>query len=250
MEKFNSEYKVEVKDLTKSFGDLLVLDKINFNVKKGEFLSVVGPTGCGKTTFLNMLAKLLPTTSGDIYIDGEVADPNKHNIAYVFQEPSCMPWKTVQENIEFPLRIKNLPEDEIKKRVDEVLAVVGITEARNKYPRELSVSTVQRVIIARAFAMKPDILLMDEPYCQLDMKLRYYLEDEVIRIWRELGSTVVFITHNVEEAVYLAQNVLILTNKPATVKEKLAVDMPHPRDVTNPEFVKIRNRVTDLIKWW
>lgn len=246
----NREIKVEVKNLTKKFGDLLVLDDISFNVKKGEFLSVVGPTGCGKTTFLNLLSKLITPTNGDIYIDGEVADPNKHNIAYVFQEPSSMPWKTVQENIEFPLRIKKLPEDEIKKRVKEVLELVGISDAKDSYPRELSVSTAQRVIIARAFAMKPDILLMDEPYGQLDMKLRYYLEDEVIRIWKELGSTVIFVTHNIEEAVYLAQRILILTTKPTTVKTNMDVNIDYPRNVADPEFVKLRNQVTDLIKWW
>lgn len=247
---FDKENKVEVKNITKKFGDLLVLDDISFNVKKGEFLSVVGPTGCGKTTFLNMLSKLYPTSAGDIYIDGEVADPKKHNIAYVFQEPSSMPWMTVQENIEFPLRLKGIPEDEIKRRVEEVLTLVGIGDARNKYPRELSVSTIQRSIIARAFAMKPDILLMDEPYCQLDMKLRYYLEDEVIRLWKELGSTVIFVTHNIEEAVYLAQNILVLSPKPATVKKILPIPLEHPRNVSSKDFVDLRNQVTDLIKWW
>ena len=244
------EEKVVVQNLTKKFGDLLVLDDISFHVNKSEFLSVVGPTGCGKTTFLNLLSKLMPSTKGDIYIDGEAADPHKHNIAYVFQEPSSMPWKTVRENIEFPLRLKKLPDREIKNQVDEVLELVGITDIQNRYPRELSISTAQRVIIARAFAMKPDILLMDEPYGQLDMKLRYYLEDEVIRLWKELGSTVIFVTHNIEEAVYVAERILVLTTKPTTVKTSVKVDLPHPRNVSAPEFINLRNQVTDLIKWW
>lgn len=242
--------KVVVQNLTKKFGDLLVLDDISFSVKQGEFISIVGPTGCGKTTFLNTLSKLIPTTKGDIYLDGKPADPMTHNIAYVFQEPSAMPWKTVQENIEFPLRIKKLSEKEIKQRVDEVLELVGIANIRNSYPRELSASAEQRIIVARAFAMKPDILLMDEPYGQLDLKLRFYLEDEVIRLWKELNSTVIFVTHNIEEAVYLAERILVLTAKPTTVKTEVIVDMDYTRDVSSDKFVSIRNRVTDLIKWW
>lgn len=118
------------------------------------------------------------------------------------------------------------------------------------YPHQLSVSTEQRIIIGRAFAMNPDLLLMDEPYGQMDIKLRFYLEDEVVRLWKETGSTVLFITHNIEEAVYLAERILILTNKPTTIKEDFKVDLPRPRDVTSPEFTKIRQYVTDQIKWW
>lgn len=127
---------------------------------------------------------------------------------------------------------------------------MGLEEFRNSYPHQLSVSTEQRIIIGRAFAMNPDLLLMDEPYGQMDIKLRFYLEDEVLKLWKETGATVVFITHNIEEAVYLAERVLILTNKPTTIKEDLKIDLPRPRDVTSPEFIKIRQYVTDQIKWW
>ena len=174
--------KVEVRNLTKSFDDLLVLDNISFNVYEGEFLCIVGPTGCGKTTFLNALSKLLSPTSGDIFIDGEPADPQKHNLSFVFQEPSTMPWLTVEENIRFGMEIKKLPEDEIENRVTKMSELVGLKDFRKYYPRQLSSSMDQRVVIARAFSINPDLLLMDEPYCQLDVKLRYYLEDEIIRI--------------------------------------------------------------------
>lgn len=197
--------KITVRDLTKSFDDLLVLDNISFDVYEGEFLCIVGPTGCGKTTFLNVLTKLHPASQGDIYIDGEPADPRKHNISFVFQEPSTMPWLTVEENIRFGLEVKKLPEDEIKRRVDQVSELVGLKDFRRYYTRQLPSSMDQRVVIARAFAINPDLLLMDEPYSQLDIKLRYYLEDEVVRIWRELKRTVIFVTHNIEEAVYLAE---------------------------------------------
>jgi len=246
----NNNYKIEVKNLTKYFGDLHVLDNISFNVKKGEFLCVVGPTGCGKTTFLNLLTRIYMPTKGDMYIDSEPADPKKHNIAFVFQEPSYMPWLTVEQNIRFGLEIKKISKEEINLRVEKIISLLGLQEFRNQYPHQLSVSTAQRIIIGRAFAMNPDLLLMDEPYGQMDIKLRFYLEDEVLRLWKELGATVIFVTHNIEEAVYLAQRILILTNKPATIKEEIAVDLPGPRDVTEPEFVKIRKHVTDQIKWW
>lgn len=246
----SSDYKVEVKNLTKYFGDLHVLDNISFNIKKGEFLCVVGPTGCGKTTFLNLLTRIYMPTSGDLYIDGEPADPKRHNLAFVFQEPSAMPWLTVEQNLRFGLEIKKLPNEEISQRVEKIITLLGLQQFRKQYPHQLSVSTAQRIIIGRAFAMNPDLLLMDEPYGQMDIKLRFYLEDEVIRLWKELGATVVFITHNIEEAVYLAERILILTNKPATIREEVAVDLVRPRDVTDPEFVRIRKYVTDQIKWW
>ena len=161
-----------------------------------------------------------------------------------------MPWLTVEQNLRFGLEIKKLPEAEIKERVENIINLLGLQEFRNRYPHQLSVSTAQRIIIGRAFVMKPDLLLMDEPYGQMDIKLRFYLEDEVIRLWKETGTTVVFITHNIEEAVYLAERVLILTNKPAKIREEVVVDLPRPRDVTDPKFIEIRNHITDQIKWW
>lgn len=246
----NETAKIVVKNLTKKFGDLLVLDDISFNIKKGELVCVVGPTGCGKTTFLNLLTKLIPPTSGDIYIDGVPADPQKHNFSCVFQEPSAFPWLTVEENLAFCLKMKKVPKNERKQRVEEIIRMVGLEEVRNSYPGSLSVSTEQRVIIGRAFAMNPDLLLMDEPYGQMDIKLRFYLEDEVIRLWKEKGITVIFITHNIEEAVYLAERVIILSNKPTTVKEEMVIDLPRPRNVADPKFIEIRKHITDQIKWW
>ena len=244
------EHKVRVEHLTKYFGDLHVLDDVSFNIRKGEFLCVVGPTGCGKTTFLNLLTRIYMPTRGQLYIDGEPADPKKHNLSVVFQEPSAMPWLTVEKNLRFGLEIKKLPKDEIDRRVELMIGLLGLEEFRDRYPHQLSASTAQRIIIGRAFVMQPDLLLMDEPYGQMDIKLRFYLEDEVIRLWKEMGTTVVFITHNIEEAVYLAERILILTNKPAKIREEVKVDLPRPRIVSDPEFIKIRNHVTEQIKWW
>ena len=244
------EVKVQVNHLTKRFGDLLVLDDIPFEIKKGEFVCIVGPTGCGKTTFLNLLTGLLEPTEGEILIDGERADPKKHSISFVFQEPSAFPWLTAQQNIEYGLRIKKKPEQEIVSQREKIIGLLGLEKYRDAYPHEMSVSMEQRVVIGRAFALNPDLLLMDEPYGQMDIKMRYYLEDEVIRLWQATGSTVLFITHNLEEATYLAERVLILTNKPAKIKTSIDVDLPRPRQIAEPKFIEIRKEITDMIKWW
>lgn len=242
--------KIEVRNLTKRFGDLVVLDDINFTVGKGEFLAIVGPTGCGKTTFLNCLSKLMPTSEGDIYIDGEVADPRKHNISFVFQEPTCMPWRTVRENVAYGMEVKGFPKEKLNERLDHMLDLVGLKDTADLYPNQVSASMVQRITVARAFAVDPDLLLMDEPYGQLDVKLRFYLEDELVRLWKTLKSTVVFVTHNIEEAVYVAERILVLSNKPTGIKAEVIVDLPRPRNALDERFIEIRRKVTELIQWW
>jgi ABC-type nitrate/sulfonate/bicarbonate transport system ATPase subunit len=242
--------KIRVKDLTKSFGDLLVLDDISFNVAEGEFLSIVGPTGCGKTTFLNALSKLIPATKGNILIDGEEANPKKHNISFVFQEPTCMPWRTVKENVAYGMQVKGFPKDKLEERLTYILGLVGLSDTANLYPNQVSASMEQRIAVARAFAVDPDLLLMDEPYGQLDVKLRYYLEDELVRLWKTLNATVIFVTHNIEEAVYVAERILVLSNKPTKIKAEVVVDLPRPRSLIDPRFVEIRKQVTELIRWW
>lgn len=242
--------KVSAQHLTKKFGDLLVLDDVSFDIKKGEFVCIVGPTGCGKTTFLNLLVKLIEPTSGKVLIDGEPADPRRHNMSFVFQEPSTFPWLTVEDNIKFNLEIKKMDKQEIQKRTDHILEMIGMAEQRNAYPKQLSVSAEQRIVIGRSFAMYPDLLLMDEPYGQMDIKLRYYLEDAVLELWRETKSTIIFITHNIEEAVYLSQRCLVMTQKPTTIKESIDNPLPYPRNVSDPEFIKLREKITDMIKWW
>ena len=241
---------LHVDHMTKCFGDLKVLNDVSFDVHKGEFLCIVGPTGCGKTTFLNCITGLYDLTDGQILVNGEPVDTKKHNIAYIFQEYSTMSWLTVEENVAFGLKMKKKPAAEIKEAVAEVLEMVGLTRYKDYYPVELSTSMLQRVVIARAFAVKPDILLMDEPYGQLDVELRFRLEDELLKIWEKLGTTVIFITHNIEEAVYLSENILVLTNKPTSIKQKISNTLPRPRSVVDPEFIETRNKVTELIKWW
>ena len=241
---------LQVSHMTKSFGDLKVLNDVSFEARRGEFLCIVGPTGCGKTTFLNCMTGLYDLTGGQILVNGEPVDTRKHNIAYIFQEYSTMSWLTVEQNVAFGLKMRKKSKEEIAKAVDEVLEMVGLTKYRKYYPVELSTSMLQRVVIARAFAVKPDILLMDEPYGQLDVELRFRLEDELLKLWKELGTTVIFITHNIEEAVYLSENILVLTNKPTTIKQLIPNPLPRPRDIVSPEFIDLREQVTELIKWW
>jgi sulfonate transport system ATP-binding protein len=248
--KMAGQPKISVKNLTKKFDDLTVLNDISFDINKGDFVCIVGPTGCGKTTFLNLLVKLIEPTSGEILIDGEPADPKKHNISFVFQEPSNFPWLTVEDNIKFNLKLKGIDKKEIQNRTDKILDLIGLADKKDVYPRELSVSAEQRVVIGRSFAVYPDLLLMDEPYGQMDIKVRYYLEDEVLKLWKETGSTVLFITHNIEEAIYLSQKCLIMSQKPTTVKAIIENPLPYPRNVSDPEFIKLREEVTDMIKWW
>ncbi len=246
----NPRIKIAVNNLTRCFGDLKVLDDISFDVKEGELLCIVGPTGCGKTTFLNTISKLIPATSGSILIDGEEANPKKHNISFVFQEPTCLPWRTVRDNVAFGMEVKGLPRAEIDSRLENILDLVGLSDCANLYPNQVSASMEQRIAVARAFAVKPDLLMMDEPYGQLDVKLRFYLEDELVRLWQKLQSTVLFVTHNIEEAVYLGSRILVLSNKPTTIKAEVIVDLPRPRNLLDPKFIELRKQVTELIRWW
>lgn len=242
--------KVQVRNLTKKFGDLLVLDDISFQVEAGQFLCIVGPTGCGKTTFLNSLTGLYDITAGEMLIDQEPINLHKHNVAYIFQEYSTMPWLNIEENIAYGLNIKGLSEEEKRERVEEVIEMVGLEKFRSYYPKQMSASMLQRVVIARAFATRPELLLMDEPYGQLDLMLKYKLEDELLKLWKRTQTTVIFITHNIEEAVYLSDRIMVLSNKPTKIKTVIENKLPRPRKVTDKEFIQLRNEVTELIKWW
>ena len=227
-----------------------MLDNVSFDVKEGEFLCIVGPTGCGKTTFLNSLTGIYEIDEGEIHIDGESVDLKKHSIAYIMQEYSTMSWLNVRQNVQFGLEIRKYSKAEVKQKTDEALQLVGLEKFADYYPNQLSASMLQRVAIARAFAVQPDLLLMDEPYGQLDLELRFKLEDELLNLWRKLKTTVIFITHNIEEAVYLSERILVLTNKPTTIKKSIQNGLPYPRRVTEDSFVELRNEVTALIKWW
>ena len=245
-----SKEKIRFSNFSKSFGKLLVLDNLNFVVKENDFLCIVGPTGCGKTTLCNLITTLIPPSEGTVEINGGQADPRKHNISFVFQEPSCLPWRTVWDDIKFGLEIKGFPKEEIQERVSKIIDLVGLKDFVHYYPYQISAGMKQRAAIARAFVTKPDLLLMDEPFGQLDIKTRFHMMDEVLKLWRELNATIVYVTHNLEEAVYLGQSIIVLTQKPTHIKSTIPVNLPHPRDYSDPKFIEIRKQVTELVKWW
>ena len=243
--------KIQICNLSKHFGDLVVLDQLNFDIYDGEFLCVVGPTGCGKTTFCNVLTNLLPPTSGEVSVDGRPITCKTHNISFVFQAPSWLPWRNVWENVKIGLEIKGVPGKEIKERVMDVLEAVGLTPFMNFYPNQISAGMKQRVAIARAFVTEPDMLLMDEPFGQLDTSTRFHIESSLVKLWERKRQTIIFVTHNLEEAVYMSERILVLTPKPTTIKAEVSVDhLAHPRDITDPEFVRLRCQITDLVRWW
>jgi ABC-type nitrate/sulfonate/bicarbonate transport system ATPase subunit len=242
--------KIRFESFTKYFGDLLVLDNIDATLYENEFICIVGPTGCGKTTLANLVCGLLPPTKGRVTVDGTEVDPRKHNIAFVFQEVAILPWRTVEDNIKLGLELKRFPKGEIKTRVHEMIDLLGLRGFEKSFPNQISGGMKQRVDIARAFCAETDLLFMDEPFCQNDEKTRFYMLNLLIQLWEKKKRTIIFVTHNIEEAVYLAERIIVFTQKPTKIREEMMVNLPRPRDVSAPEFVKIRERVTELIKWW
>ncbi len=244
---------LEVDRLAKSYGKgsstKQILKEINVSVAKGELACIVGPSGAGKTTLLRCLAGLQPPTAGTVSVDGQEIDGVPDNLAVVFQDysRSLFPWLRVAANVEFPLLEKKMPKAERTALVEQMLAAVGLSAHAKKYPRELSGGMQQRVAIARALAYRPTILLMDEPFAALDAQTRADLEDTVLKLRDEFGVTIVFVTHDIDEAVYLGDKVVVLSGAPATVDEIVEVKLPAPRNQVDtkaePEYGRLRGEV-------
>ncbi|MEL7563876.1 MAG: ABC transporter ATP-binding protein [Dehalobacterium sp.] len=239
-----SKEKIRV-EAEKTFDNTCIIENISFSVKENEFLCVVGPSGCGKTVLMELITGLVEPTKGKVTIDGEKLDFTKHKVGMVFQEPSCLPWRTIWEDIKFGLEINKVDEREINKRVTRLLEIVGLKGFENFYPSQISGGMKQRVAIARAFATQPDLLIMDEPFGALDAQTRYFMQMEVLKIWQEMKTTVIFVTNNIEEALYLGERVLVLSPTPAKIKAEVIVDLPRPRDITEKRFLEMRKEVTD-----
>lgn len=230
---------------------LVVLDDFNLQVREGEFLSILGPSGCGKSTFLNILAGLDRHDGGQILIDGEPVKGRSFDRGLVFQGYALLPWRTVLENLEIGLEIRNIPKTERKEIAQRYLSIVGLSAFANRYPHQLSGGMRQRVSIARVLAYQPELLLMDEPFAALDAQTRETLQLELINIWEADKKTIVFITHSIDEAILLSDRVAVMTARPGTVKEIIEVALPRPRteEVRNsPEFARIRQYAWTLIK--
>lgn len=232
-------------DIDKKFGSHQVLENLKFEVNENEFLVIVGPTGCGKTTMGDILSGLVKPSRGYVHMYGSEVSPKRHNISYVFQEPSCIPWYTLIDDIMMGLVVKKVDPVKARTRAAEVIKLVDLTGFEEYYPRQISGGMKQRVAIARAYATDPDLLIMDEPFGHLDAQTRYLMQIEIMRIWEQEKKTIVFITNNIEEAVYLATRIIVLSKLPATINCEYKIDLPRPRNLTSPEFLKIREEITD-----
>lgn len=229
----------------------VAVEDLSINVRTGEFLSIVGPSGCGKSTFLDIVAGLINGSSGEIYIDGKLIKGPALDRGIVMQGYALFPWRTIQKNIEFGLEIKKVKKKEREEISKYFLELVGLKGFENRYPYELSGGMKQRVAIARALAYDPEVLLMDEPFAALDAQTREVLQFELLKIWEKTHKTIIFITHSIEEAVYLSDRVAVMTKNPGTIREVIDINLPRPRDNgeirTSADFSLLRHKIWGLL---
>lgn len=233
-------------------GAVPALVDIDLTVPAGRFTVIVGPSGCGKTSLLMMMAGLRTPTSGTLHCDGRpIPKPDPERVGVVFQEASLYPWLTAVENVEFPLVLKHSPRDERRARAEQMLKLVGLEGFGGRYPHELSGGMKQRVSIARGLVQDPPVLLMDEPFAALDEQTRMTMGHELLRIWSETSKTVVFITHSLTEAVYLADEVLVMSARPGRILDRVPIDLPRPRTyqmMATDKFGQLRERIWQQIR--
>lgn len=242
---------VTVKDLKKLFisktGDpVLAIESVCFDVKDKEFVCILGPSGCGKTTILNLIGGVEDLEEGEIRIGDKRVEANEkslQSIGYVFQEPRLLPWRTVEDNLRFVLSSKNVPKAKWTEIIDFHLNMVGLSQFRKSYPYQLSGGMKQRASLARAFAVKPEILLMDEPFSGLDEITARHLRKELLEIWAKERTTILFVTHNCFEATFLADRILVMTERPGKIHEEIKVDLPRPRMYDNVDLFKLSSKI-------
>lgn len=242
---------IEVRDAWMSFPGkepsrpVHVLERVSFNVREGEFVCIVGPSGCGKSTLLNILGGFLKESRGQVRVEGAAVDGPDPGRIFVFQENGVFPWLTVEENIGFGLLQR--PRYEREERVAHYLQMVGLSGFGKSYPRELSGGMRQRVEIARALAAEARVLYMDEPFGALDFLTRLKMRQDLVRIWQAEHKTVLFVTHDIEEAVQLADRVLVMSRRPATVQAEVVIDLPRPRDLDSPGYLDRRDQIFNFM---
>ena len=246
---------VEVRDLSVTFSSskhtTTVLDKINFTVEPGSFVCLLGPSGCGKSTVLNTIAGFIRPTEGSVLVDRQTVTKPGADRGFVFQQYSLLPWKTTAQNVEFGLRIKGINKAKRCELVSEYLNRVGLYKHRDSYPHQLSGGMKQRASIVRALINSPSVLLMDEPFSALDAQTRHMMQELLMEIWHEFKTTVIFVTHDIEEAVLLGARILVMGVNPGHIKEDLAIALPRPRhidDTLTPEFMQISRQVLATIR--
>jgi NitT/TauT family transport system ATP-binding protein len=230
-----------------SQGPVQALEDVSFTVTEGEFVCIVGPSGCGKTTLFRIIAGLEPSTTGTVYLDGDRVDGPGPDLGLVFQEYHLFPWRTVEGNVGFGLERQGVEEVERTRRIRDLIDLVGLDGFADTYPRDLSGGMKQRVALARALAVDPGLLLMDEPFGAVDAQTKKMLQDELLDIWQETGKTILFVTHDVEEAVKLADRVVVMAKDPGRVREIVDVDIERPRSRSDDAFAATYERILDLI---
>lgn len=242
--------RLEINNVVKEFngrnGKMIALNGVSLDIMENEFVCVVGPSGCGKSTLLNIIAGLLEATSGAIYLDGQKIEGTGIERGVVFQQYALFPWLTVMQNVMFGLTIKGIKKEEAKKIAMKYIKMVELQDFVNAYPKELSGGMKQRVAIARAYAVNPEVLLMDEPFGALDAQTRTQLQTELLNTWQEEKKTCFFITHDVEEAIILAQRVIVMSVRPGRIKEIIEIDIPYPRNQETkmtPRFLELKNKI-------
>ncbi|MBO5151287.1 MAG: ABC transporter ATP-binding protein [Methanobrevibacter sp.] len=240
---------IEIKNINKSFDgrgkNLSVLENINLNINDGELVCLLGPSGCGKTTLLRLIAGLDHPTSGEIVANGEVVEKPSGDRAVIFQQYSLFPWLTVLQNVTFGLEMSGGSKEENVKAAERYLESVGLLDFKDSYPHELSGGMKQRVAIIRSLLNHSPILLMDEPFSALDMQNRHKLQEQLIGVWKRFENTIVFVTHDVDEAVYLADKIVLLDKNPGKIAEVIPVDLERPRKRDSVEFLKIQESIVD-----
>ncbi len=231
-------------------GEVRALRDVSLAISDREFVSIVGPSGCGKTTLLRILGGLLLPDAGVVRIDGQVLTQPRREIGFVFQDPTLMPWRTVVKNVTLPLEVQDTDGNRHRERAMELLALVGLMGFENLYPYELSGGMQQRVAIARALVHEPSILLMDEPFGALDAITRNQMNVELLRIWRATRKTIVMVTHTIQEAIFLADRVLVMSSRPGHLRATMEVDLPRPRNTDiyyHEDFARLNHLVRDCI---
>ena len=243
---------VEIKDVCKVYNpgenEVRALDHVNLEIHKGEFVAIIGQSGSGKSTLLNAMAGFLKPSSGEIKIDGKTVEKPSMKYVTIFQNYGLLPWRSVQKNVELGLETKKLGREEKKKITDHYLEMVGLKEAAKKRPAQLSGGMQQRVAIARALAVEPEILFMDEPFGALDAITRMKLQKDVLKIAHETDKTVVFVTHDIEEAIFLADRIVIMSANPGKIKSIMKVTLPKDRDRTSDDFLLMRDKVYEIFQ--
>jgi NitT/TauT family transport system ATP-binding protein len=247
--------KLEVRHLMKTYPvqkkPLVVLEDINLQLSSNEFVCLVGASGCGKSTLLNLIAGLVKPTSGEIRVDGRLVNGPGSDRGMVFQHYTLYPWLTVSQNIAFGLKLRKMPKAEQRDRVDYYLQVVGLTQFANALPRQLSGGMKQRVAIARALANEPAVLLMDEPFGALDAQTKEQMQQFLLELWEQTHTTILMITHDVEEAIYLSQRVYVMSSHPGRIKQEMAIDLPTPRHLDlklSTEFLGIKREIIHALR--